>query len=117
MFVSICKVWAKLFTFLSFKICSVAYGGILLPDILDYFLILTTREGKYSVCSASRDRVIITYAYPVLNQIRAYHYAFSILERSMLQANIDIPRILIYACIPYFYLNYVYKAIIKFMKT
>ena len=63
---------------------------------------------------------IITYAYPVLNQIRAYHYAyirFSILERRILQANIDIPRILIYACIPYFYLNYVYKAIIKFMKT
>ena len=66
MFVSIYKVWAKLFTFLSIKICSVA-------------------------C--------------VLNQIRAYHYAyirFSILERSILQANIDIPRILIYACIPYF---------------
>ena len=59
MFVSIYKVWAKLFTFLSIKICSVAYGGILLPDILDYFLILTTRGGKYSVSSASRDRVII----------------------------------------------------------
>ena len=120
MFVSIHKVWAKLFTFLSIKICSVAYGGILLPDILDYFRILTTRGGKYSVSSASRDRVIITHAYPVLNQIRAYHYAyirFSILERSILQANIDIPRILIYACIPYCYLNYVYKAIIKFMKT
>ena len=77
MFVSIYKVWAKLFTFLSIKICSVAYGGILLPDILDYFLILTTRGGKYSVSSASRDRVIIiTYAYPVLNQICAYHYAY-----------------------------------------
>ena len=86
MFVSIYKVWAKLFTFLSVKICSVAYGGILLPDILDYCLILTTRGGKYSVSSVSRDRVIITYAYPVLNQIRAYHYAyirFSILERSI----------------------------------
>ena len=48
MFVSIYKVWAKLFTFLSIKICSVAYGGILLPDILDYFLILTTGGGKYN---------------------------------------------------------------------
>ena len=70
MFVSIYKVWAKLFTFLSIKICSVAYGGILLPDILDYFLILTTRGGKYSVSSASRDRVIITYAYPVFSDTR-----------------------------------------------
>ena len=115
MFVSIYKVWAKFFTFLSIKICSIAYGGILLPDILDYFLILTTRGGKYSVSWASRDRVIITYSYPVLNQIRAHHYAyirFSVLERSILLANIDIPRILIYVCIPYFYL-----AIIKFMKT
>ena len=78
-----------------------------------------TRGGKYSVSSASRDCVIVTYAYPVLNQIRAYHYAyirFNILERSILQANTDIPRILIHACIPYVYLSYVYKAI-KFMKA
>ena len=78
-----------------------------------------TRGGKYTVSSASRDRVIITYAYSVLNQIRAYYYAyirFNILERSILQANTDISRILVYACIPYFYLSYVYKAI-KFMKT
>ena len=45
-------------------------------------------------------RVIIIYACPVLNQIRACHYAyvrFSVLERSI-HADIDILYILLHAC-------------------
>ena len=45
-------------------------------------------------------RVITIYACPVLNQIRACHYAyvrFSVLERSI-HADIDILYILLHAC-------------------
>ena len=86
---------------LNIKIRSFAYGGILLPDILDFVRIGDDQRMKIHVCVSSascNSVIIIIYAYPVLNQVCAYHYAyirFNILERSILPANIDIPCILI----------------------